>query len=228
MNKIKLLFNAIHGDDCRALINALDNGASPNACEGDVPALIKACYGETTKIGLELVNLLIARGAHIEQRHLGNGKTALHYCCISPKTKIVELLIPRMSNIDIKDNESRTPLFVACLNGPNSLSSNGGEQAERIGIIKRLLAAGADPKQISKDLYRALSSEIKDLLQLKNYYSDSDSFGETSPDDEKSFGSDKIKETERDRSPNDTRIFATFTSAGRFRRKSNTRNHGPH
>ena len=105
-----------------------------------------------------------------------------------------------MSDIDIKDNESRTLLFVACLNGPNSLSSNGGEQAERIAVIKRLLAAGADPKEISRDLYRVLSSEIKDLLKLENYYSDSDSFGEISSDDEKSFEPDKMKEAERTKS----------------------------
>ena len=76
-----------------------------------------AALHEAASVGnLDVINLLLDRGATLELKSLAGGSTALHYAVESRKPEAVRLLIKRKANIEARDATGDTPLIKAVYN----------------------------------------------------------------------------------------------------------------
>ncbi|KAF3200935.1 hypothetical protein TWF679_000560 [Orbilia oligospora] len=78
-----------------------------------------------------LVNLLLAKGAHIE--HCGsNGRTSLSYAAEAGHEKIVNILLARGANVDTVESRRWTPLFYAAASGHSATVKQLIDRGSRI------------------------------------------------------------------------------------------------
>ena len=75
--------------------------------------------------------------------------TALHQCVRLSNTKMMKILLDRGANVEIKDDDGETPVFVA--------SSSGDPE-----LVRLLLKAGANPNVKAKDGWSALMMASRD------------------------------------------------------------------
>ena len=66
-----------------------------------------------------------------------DGGTALHHAAYNARTEILNVLIQAGANLDLVDDQRRTPLLVAVSQGD-------------VGVASVLIQAGADPNKINK------------------------------------------------------------------------------
>ena len=129
------LIYATYHSDLLAAMDALDNGADPNACDADgVPVLVAALsLHDAEHNNLEfLITQLLQAGAHPDGGHDSPAEpTPLAYALELEDTYLLRCLLESGANVNAKDADGDTPLMRAAALG----------QAEALHI---LLAAGAD------------------------------------------------------------------------------------
>lgn len=106
----------------------------------------------------------VMNGAAVEiQRHIQYGTRALHWFCRKGHTEAVSLLVEAGADVNVKDDDGKTPLYFAAAGGQldtvayllaNGADTNFGKYrplnaavrdgAERVAVARMLLAAGAD------------------------------------------------------------------------------------
>ena len=111
----------------------LDEGATPNDYMGHKPLLSVAAAGGSA----EVVALLLKRGADVNLRSKGFGKTALFGAAAFGHLEVATLLLDAGSDPNAADDSGERPLREAAL----------GKHPE---MVRLLLARGADPKAQNK------------------------------------------------------------------------------
>jgi ankyrin repeat protein len=131
----------------------LHSGADPTLSAGPqhaFPLLKAARSGEP-----EMVALLLAYGANINQKRPGDGMDALAIACLEGHLPIVERLVARKAAVE-----------------PQDLSYAIG--AGHVEVVKRLLEAGADPawtfngrpmSQVARESPGRVRADLQTLLQ---------------------------------------------------------------
>ncbi len=157
-------------------------------------------YYAIRKDNLDLMNILIANGAKVDIKHLGEatGETALHYAATTGKTEAVKLLLKAGANINAKDDRGRNVLHRAVQSADGEivalLVGKGAEidakddesgftalhHAARLGntnAAEVLIAKGADinakDKQGHTPLYVAVNHDYQVAELLVNKGADS-------------------------------------------------------
>ena len=103
------LFEAIRKNDPKEVKRLLDKGANPNATEAnDWPAIVEAA-GQS----LEVVKLLVAKGAKIDARQSDQGWTALTRSITDHRSDVMLYLLARGADPTIAMNDGATPLHMA-------------------------------------------------------------------------------------------------------------------
>lgn len=148
-----LHYSAYHGklDTTEYLLNSWKTGFSGNNeaylsavnaqdSKGTTP-LLYACQIDSPG----LINLLVSNGADCNISDSEN-RTCLHYAAKSGADNLVKFLLMQKANPTMKDKKGKTPLHYA-------------ENAE---TAKLLIAAGANPEEIDKNLRTPLFDAIED------------------------------------------------------------------
>ncbi len=122
---------------------------------------------------LDIVKLLLDKGANIDDKDTLSGSTSLMFACDNGKFDIVKLLLERGANVNLINNNENTALHNACEYNPYpypythwiTLMNN------KLLIIKELLNYGADPnitnrlKQKPIDVFKGTE---KDKTEAEN------------------------------------------------------------
>lgn len=128
MDDLSLLRAAEAGDValCSHILDAAANSSSTASLSATVLQPIIDCVDQNgasalmiacTRDSVELVSLLLQRGANVHlYRHHGQ-YTALHSSCARGFTEIARLLLNAGANVDSTDAIGATPLSLACANG---------------------------------------------------------------------------------------------------------------
>jgi hypothetical protein len=119
---------------CRKLIEAITES------NGDVVARL----AKTKRVLNGKVDYTLPEGEHTFKKW-----TALHQCVRITNTEMMKILLDRGANVEIKDADGETPLFVA--------SSSGDPE-----LVRLLLQAGANPNVKAKDGWSALMMATRD------------------------------------------------------------------
>ena len=107
------LFEAIRKGDAKEVKRLLEKGANPRATQAnDWPAIVVAA-GES----LEIVKLLLARGANINARQSDQGWTPLTQAVSSHQTDVVLYLLAHGADPSLPMNDGATPLHMAVFSG---------------------------------------------------------------------------------------------------------------
>ena len=89
-------------------IGQTKNGAKP----GLTPLMVAAKAGQ-----VEIINLLVDFGATLDIKAELDGRSALAACAAIGVVKSIETLVACGADIEIRDNEQRTPLMIAAIEG---------------------------------------------------------------------------------------------------------------
>lgn len=140
-----LLGRASWDCDKENIIFLLNNGASPDA--GTRFALYEVCSNEKINPnGMEIIKILIQRGANINKKQKETGNTALMATLTKQQGKYARLLIESGANVSIKNSENETALMMAI-----------DYCAQDYSLVRTIITQGADVNQISKNGDTALS-----------------------------------------------------------------------
>ncbi|HSV15522.1 MAG TPA: ankyrin repeat domain-containing protein, partial [Tepidisphaeraceae bacterium] len=122
-------------------------GAQPADKSGGKPPLHLAAARDH----LDVISALLGAKAKIDQKDR-EGETALHTAAGKGKLAAVKLLIARGAKVNITDRSGATPLYASPTNlslRETSIDAKGNKNVkdpdDPIGVMKALLAAGADP-----------------------------------------------------------------------------------
>ena len=121
------LILAIKEDHPEVVAALLAHGADPNQT---TPQNWSALHEAAVTGKVEIVKMLLEKGAKPTAREKQNGGTALHIACFQGNLEICEMLIKAGADINLRDRERLTPLFHAKDQGHWEL-------------VKRLKARGA-------------------------------------------------------------------------------------
>ena len=135
------LISAACDGNVQKVMNLLTLGAKVNATDGrGYSALInvEACKGHNDPTRMELVELLIAKGAEVNLRSR-DGTTALMYAARNGDTQAVNALLRSGASVNMADNEGETTLMKAA-------ASSCSEET-----VRALLSAGADLSAVQHD-----------------------------------------------------------------------------
>lgn len=125
------LYQATLHNDIKAVEDALNKGANPNANDfnwDQSTALIESCKNGNKDICL----LLISNGANLNLGDIYDNHP-IHYACLNGHSDIAEILVQNGANVNIKGYYGRTPLHYAC-------SKKRGNRK----VIRKLISMGAD------------------------------------------------------------------------------------
>jgi ankyrin repeat protein/L-ascorbate metabolism protein UlaG (beta-lactamase superfamily) len=142
------LLNAIHTDNELLIKFLIDKGADINIGDNDgTTPLTRAIIEGNTK----LVDLLLKNGARTDIRECHGGAAALHMASIKGNKDIIELLLPKVADINAQDDGGCTALYYAEKYGHKKAAS----------ILK---ARGATAKSLDRNYNcaRLLSMPLKE------------------------------------------------------------------
>jgi ankyrin repeat protein len=111
---IKNIFDAIENNDINKVEEFLNNGVNIDIKDvnGYTPL-----HNAIIKGNIEIVKLLLDKGAHINARDNHFNETPLFIAAKTGKQKIVELLLEKGADVTISDKNNYTPLYIAAKNG---------------------------------------------------------------------------------------------------------------
>jgi uncharacterized protein len=152
-NVTPLMIAALRGDEemTGILLNA---GAEPNATSdtGDT-ALVKAISFEE----IEVVKLLLKGGANPEVKHPLRGESALHVAARMANVEVINALLSKNIDVNLKDNDGVTPLMEAV----------GSRPGENLETIRVLLNKGADVNAVNNHGHTALMDAVGSIEAMK-------------------------------------------------------------
>jgi hypothetical protein len=127
----------------------LDQGVSANAREYQNHSPL---HWAVTNNRVEIVKLLIERGADVRAKYDDDEHTVLHMAMLHPSKELAQVLIEHGANINAKDTFGYTPLHIALLQqsapyqrSPHSYFGLAGKQEQvSIELLEYLLQQGAD------------------------------------------------------------------------------------
>jgi len=128
------LMSAACDGDIKKATNLLELGVDVNATDGmsnSALTLAEGCKRDGTPTRVQLVELLIAKGAEVNHRE-SDGRTALMYAAENGDTQAVNALLRSGASVNLADNEGETALMKAA-------ASSCTEET-----VAALLSAGAD------------------------------------------------------------------------------------
>ena len=128
------LMSAACDGDIKKATNLLELGVDVNATDGmsnSALTLAEGCKRDGTPTRVQLVELLIAKGAEVNHRE-SDGRTALMYAAENGDTQAVNALLRSGASVNLADNEGETALMKAA-------ASSCTEET-----VRALLSAGAD------------------------------------------------------------------------------------
>lgn len=135
----------------------LNAGLSPNTLVGGVPLLSEVIYYGSP----EVAELLLKRGADVNQRGQGLGKTPLYAAAYMGGVKMAALLIDSGADPKVQDDLGVTPLYTAAVR-------------KKARMVEFLISRGADPKAknhkgltVAEQVRNETTSEILALLEGK-------------------------------------------------------------
>lgn len=132
------LFAAIRKKDAKGVKQLLNKGASPHATEAnDWPAIVVAA-GES----LEIVKLLIAKGAKMDARQSHQGWTPLTQAVISTRSDVALYLLGRGADPELPMNNGSTPLHMAV-----RMAARFGDTQVVRALLKRNVNVNARTKE---------------------------------------------------------------------------------
>jgi ankyrin repeat protein/WD40 repeat protein len=135
----------------------------------------------------ELVKQLLSRGANLQHRDSSSGESLLHFAVTdwaqdnkATDSLIIDLLLAKGLDINLKDNDGNTPLhraikdeqrektlhLIASKANVNVMNNNGWNPTmlavnrHQVGVLKQLIAAGADVNLAGKDQWNALHLSV--------------------------------------------------------------------
>ena len=132
------LYKATLHNDIKAVEDALNKGANPNANDfnwNQSTALIEACKNGNKDICL----LLISKGARIDLMDKYDNHP-IHYACLNGHSDIAEILVQNGADVNIIGYCRHTPLHYAC-------SKKRGNRK----VIRKLISMGADVNRMGHD-----------------------------------------------------------------------------
>ncbi len=160
------LISAACDGNVNRVMNLLALGAKVNATDGrGYSALIdvEACKGHDDPTRVQLVELLIAKGAEVNLRS-SDGTTALMYAAGNGDTQAVNALLRNGATVNAADNDGETALMKAAASSCNEET------------VRALLGAGADLSARDhkgrnaldsfRSSYACPESKVGDLLQM--------------------------------------------------------------
>lgn len=127
-NKAKALHEAVIDGDSTKVVSLLDDGVDVNVIYKGGTALYLAAY----EGHLNLVNVLLNRGANVDAKDDPYGNTALGAAVYKNDRSIVKRLIEAGADVNMRDRDGFTTLMIAVANADDE-------------IVMDLLEAGADP-----------------------------------------------------------------------------------
>lgn len=151
-------FLLVYGKAKIDYIGQTKNGAKV----GLTPLMVASKAGQ-----IDIINLLIDFGAGLDIRAENDGRSALASCAAIGIIKSIETLIECGANIEIKDNDGRTPLMIASMEGQySSIICLLNNYADINGFDNKLntvydLAIEAGHKQLFLTALLSLSPEGK-------------------------------------------------------------------
>ena len=150
-------------------LDLLAAGAPANQVDSDLSRLDtpSAIIAATTGKRPDLVRALIAAGAVVDAPYHAKEK-ALIAAAKLPDPEIVSLLLATRPDLNATDSDGLTPLAAAQANPPDSVAAEAKWTEAAQDTMRRLLAAGADPRQANERgdtaLHHATSAKIVTLL----------------------------------------------------------------
>ena len=153
-NNAKALHKAVISGDSVKVLSLLENGVDVNSVYDGGTALYLAAY----EGHLDIVNILLDSGAHIDSRDNSYGNTALGAAVYKNDRIIVKRLIKAGADVNTRDQDGYTVLMIAVANADYE-------------IVLDLLKVGADLNAIDQENRTALKwaselhkDSIADLL----------------------------------------------------------------
>lgn len=147
----RLIFSIYHGDQITAL-DALANGANPNACDADgVPVLVAALSlhdAQHNNLELLITELLHAGASPDGGEQTPSITPPLAYALEQEDTYLLRCLLKAGASVNVRDADGDTPLMQAAAWGKTE-------------ALSMLLAAGADASLRNNDGRTALDLAIE-------------------------------------------------------------------
>lgn len=104
------------GQSISSVKRLLNAGADPNAVdsrdEEQRTPLVNACFSDNSS--LEMIQLLVDRGANIQGVTVGRGGSPLHVACVKKGLDVVQLLFDAGADINLRLDHLGTPLQSCC------------------------------------------------------------------------------------------------------------------
>ncbi|KAF4092911.1 hypothetical protein AMELA_G00026200 [Ameiurus melas] len=141
----------------------LEHGADPDLLTANGDAPLHLC---TTAGSYACTELLVSMGADVNVVQHDSCLTPLHLACRRGLEEHVELLLCHGADVTVQNREGETPLNAACAG-----AERPAEAARYLGVVQRLLQAGAHAHTAGRKQHTALhnacsncSYQIADLL----------------------------------------------------------------
>ncbi len=160
------LMSAACDGDIKRATNLLELGVDVNATDGmsnSALTLAEGCKRDDTPTRVQLVELLIAKGAEVNHRE-SDGHTALMFAAGNGDTQAVNALLRNGATVNAADNDGETALMKAAASSCNEET------------VRALLSAGADLSARDhkgrnaldsfRSSYACPESKVGDLLQM--------------------------------------------------------------
>lgn len=145
------------GKNSKTYYNFIDYFLSTYKPKLDYQVVEAALHVAASVGNLDVINLLLDRGATLELKSLSGGGTALHYAVTHRKPEAVRLLIKRKANIEARNGTGDTPLILAAYNSDPAMvqllvDSGAAVNVRSLGnVMVTPLAHGAtDPNTFNK------------------------------------------------------------------------------
>ncbi|KAK9535298.1 hypothetical protein VZT92_007687 [Zoarces viviparus] len=126
----------------------LSHGADPEVLAADGSAPLHLC---TSVQSLQCAELLIGGGADVSVRMRETRLTPLHVAARRALEEHVELFLRYGADVLATNQEGETPLNAAC-----SAAERPSEAGRYLGVIQKLLGAGADPRTAGRKRHTPL------------------------------------------------------------------------